>query len=603
MLVSAMSFANRELRFGAFELDLQNRELRKSGSRVKLQEQPFQVLAVLLERPGDVVTRDQLAQRLWPGLHVNFEHSLNTAVSALRQALGDSSRNSRFIETRQGVGYRFIAPIEPVPAKPRLTAAEDASNGPDGLDEAIDSIAVLPFECVGGVEALEHLATGIAESIIRNLSAVENVQVIACSTAFHFRGLAVEPRKVGEVLKVRAILSGRLELRGDEVLIAAGLVDVKTGAQLWSGRQAGMRAEVPALEKEISAAVFERLGSRAKSSGRRVVKSYTGNFEAYQNYVKGRYFHNKMSEADLHKSVAYFEAALAEDPSYALAYTGLADTYCLFATMNTMPPLEAQVRAKAYATAALRMDQDLAEAHASLAGLKKICEWDWAGGETEFRRALELDPNYASAHRRYASHLSSMGRHDEALLVIRRAQELDPLSLVVNMELAWDLYMARDFQASMEQSWKTLAMEPKFAPAQNTLGLAYEAMGMHDEAIVEFQNARDCSGSHPASIASLAHAYARAGDHGLAKATLCELEDMARHRYVSPYWLAVVHTGLGQCDPAFNWLRKAHAEHDPWLVWLKVEPRLDCLRPDARFDELLRSIRLSPSQSKRVAQA
>jgi tetratricopeptide (TPR) repeat protein len=252
---------------------------------------------------------------------------------------------------------------------------------------------------------------------------------------------------------------------------------------------------------------------------------------------------------------------------------------------------------------ALRIDQDLAEAHASLANLKWLCEWDWAGAEASYRKALELNPNDASGHRLYASHLSSMGKHDEALLSIRLAQELDPLSLVVNMELAWQLYLARDFHAAMEQSWKTLAMEPKFAPAQNTLGLAYQAMGTHEEAILEFQNAVNCSGGHPASIASLAHAYAKGGEIRRAKEALRELELLTQHRYVSPYWLALVYAGLGQQDAAFEWLSKAGAERDVWLVWLKVEPRFDCLRRDPRFDDLLRMMRLSPSQSKRFVQA
>jgi TolB-like protein/tetratricopeptide (TPR) repeat protein len=589
-----MSSLTRRLRFGPFEFDLQNRDLRKSGSRIKLQEQPFQVLALLLETPGDLVTRDRLAQHLWPGLHVNFEHSLNAAMSALRQALGDSSRNSRFIATQPGVGYRFIAPIETVPSAETV--------GSHGSDEAIDSIAVLTLEYSGEGQELDCLADGIAASIISNLSANESMRVIAAGTAFAFRGAGVEARKVGELLKVRAVISGRLALCGDEVTITAEVVDVKTGAQLWAGRYTCMRAEVPAMEQEIAATIFKQLGPTSNSGAGRVVKPYPGNFETYQNYLKGRYFHTKMTEEDLHKSVAYFEAALAEDPSCAPAYAGLADTYCLFAVMNIIPSQEAHAHAKPYATAALRIDQDLAEVHAALANLKWLCEWDWAGAEASYRKALALNPNYEPGHRLYAAHLSSMGRHDEALRAIRVAQELDPLSLVVNMELAWQLYLARDFQAAMEQSWKTLAMEPKFAPAQNTLALAYQSMGMHEEAIVEFQNALNCSCSHPASMASLAHAYARGGDIRRAKEGLRELEQLSQHRYVSPYWLALVHAGLGQQDAAFECLSKSRAERDVWLVWLKVEPRFDCLRRYPRFDELLRTMRFSPSQAKQFAQ-
>ncbi|MDQ6760611.1 MAG: winged helix-turn-helix domain-containing protein, partial [Acidobacteriota bacterium] len=357
------------LRFGSFELKLADRDLRNNGVRVKLQEQPFQVLKLLLEQPGDVVTRRQLAEHLWPGLHVNFERSLNTAVNALRQALSDSSRNPGFIETIPGLGYRFVAPVEPASANSRST-----------------------------------------------------------------------------------------------------------------------------------------------------------NSEAHQNYLKGRYFHNKMTEADLHKSIAYFQAALAEDPCYALAYSGLADTYCLFASMGVLPPREAYASAKEYAAEALRLDDNLAEAHASLASVKHLFEWDSAGSEPGYRRALKSNPNCTSGLLAYATQLSAMGRHEEALRHVRSAQQLDPLSLVVNTDMAWHSYLARNFRESMQQSWKTLAMEPGFAPAQNTLGLAYQAMGMHDEAILELQNARACSGRRPISSASLAHAYAQAGQHDHARVALRELK-------------------------------------------------------------------------------
>ena len=432
------------VQFGVFEVNLRERELRKFGLRVKLQQKPFQILQRLLETPGEFVSREELARALWPDLHVLFDRSLNTAVNALRRALSDAGRNPRFIESRQGLGYRFIAQVE-------------------------------------------HIQT-------------EQAPI----------GARSQPRST----------------------------------------------------------------------------------EAHRDYLKGRYFSNKLSAEDLHKSVAHFESALARDPGYAPAYTGLADTYIQFAFQGMLPAQESFAHAKKFAAAALRIDDHLAEAHTSIAGVKRYCDWDWTGAEAAYRRALELNSNDPRAHRLYADYLSTMGRSEEALREIGAAQELDPLSLVINMEMAWILYIARDFQGAAEQSWKTLAMEPRFAPAQNTLGLAYQQMGMIEEAIVELDNARACSGEHPAAQAALAHALAIAGRRAEAETLMEQLKTMSRARNVSWYWLAIVYTALGACDAAFESLHEACENREAWLVWLKVEPRYDPLREDARFDLLLRRIGL-----------
>jgi DNA-binding winged helix-turn-helix (wHTH) protein/Flp pilus assembly protein TadD len=432
------------IQFGVFELNLRERELRKFGLRVKLQQKPFQILHRLLETPGEFVSRDELAQHLWPNLHVLFDRSLNTAVNALRRALGDAGRNPRFIESRQGLGYRFIAQVE-------------------------------------------HIQTGHAPTGVR--------------------------------------------------------------------------------------------------SDRRST-------EAQRDYLKGRYFSNKLTAEDLHKSIAHFESAVARDPGYAPAYTGLADTYIQFAFQGMLPARESFANAKKFAEAALRIDDHLAEAHTSIAGVKRYCDWDWTGAEVAHRRALELNSNDPRAHRLYADYLSTMGRSEEALREISAAQELDPLSLVINMEMAWILYIARDFQGAAEQSWKTLAMEPRFAPAQNTLGLAYQQLGMIEEAIVELDNARACSGEHPAAQAALAHALAIAGRRAEAEILMEQLKRMSRARNVSWYWLAIVNTGLGAWDAAFDSLHEAYENQEAWLVWLKVEPRYQPLREDARFGHLLRRMGL-----------
>ncbi len=436
------------LRFGNFEVDLENRELRKHGIRIKLQRKPFQILEFLLRTPGQLVLRTDLAQYLWPGLHVSYDRSLNTAVNALRRALSDTSRNVRFIETRTGFGYRFTAHVEEVAAG-----------------------------------------------------------------------------------------SARIQLVHSNVATA----------------------DVP------------------------------------QDCLKGRYFCHKLTEEDLHKGVAQFNAALAQDADCAFAYAGLADAYCLSALLNMAPAGEIYPRAKELALNALRARQDLGEAHAALASVKRLFEWDWPGAEAEYLTALVLSSNAAIVHQAYGAHLAATGRADDALRELRRSEEIDPLSPICHVGVAWGLYVARDFQGASEQSWKVLAMEPKFGAAQYTLGLAYAQMGLTEDAIVELGNARTCSGDQPAVLAALAQVHAVAGESAAASRLIRELEDLARRRYVSSYWLAMVHTGLGDPQRAFELLDRAYRERDVWLTWLKVEPRFDSLRQEPRMQDLLRKIGLGPA--------
>jgi len=442
--------ARPRLRFGPFEVDLENRELRKHGIRIKLQRKPFQILEFLLRKPGQLVMRNDLAQLLWPGMHVSFDRSLNTAVNALRRALGDTSRNARFIETRTGFGYRFMVSVEEV----------------------------------GG----------------------------------------------------------------------AGSAHAEAGIQLVHSNAAG--AETP------------------------------------RDCLKGRYFCHKLTEDDLHKGMAHFNAALAQDPNCAYAYAGLADAYCLSALLNMGPPGEIYRRAKETALSALRARQDLGDAHASLASVKRLFEWDWDGAEAEYLTALVLSSDSAMIHQAYGAHLAATGKFEEALRELRRSEEIDPLSPMVNVGVAWGLYVARDFQGASEQSWKVLAMEPKYGAAQYILGLAYAQMGLTEDAIVELHNARTCAGDQPAVLAALAYVNAGAGESSEAAGLLGELENLSQRRYVSPYWLGLVHAGLGDRAHALKLLDRACADRDVWLTWLGVEPRFDALRTEPRFQELLRNVGL-----------
>jgi TolB-like protein/tetratricopeptide (TPR) repeat protein len=574
----------RRLRFGVFELDLQDRELRKCGINLRVQQKPFQVLELLVRNPGRFVTRLELAHHLWPDLHVSFDRSLNTAVNVLRQALGDSSRSCRYIETRSGFGYRFIADLEEI---------SEPGAGLRPPDVNTDSIAVLPFDNLATDPDIALLADGIVEGIIATLSSLENLRVIARSTVFRFRGPENEPRAVGNQLNVRVVLGSRIAKRGSSYVISTELIDVQTGHLLWGEQYSRMPSEIFGVARSIATQLVKVLnvppGTRKT---KRFHKDYTANLDAHQDYLKGRYFYNKMTEEDLRKSIAHFQASLSEDPDHALSYAGLADTYTLFAFLGILAPREAHRQVKHLTRTALEIDGDLAEAYASLANVKRVFDWDWPGAEAAYLRALELNPNYADGHHSYAAHLSAMQRHDDAMREIWTAQQLDPLSLVINMQVALNFYMARDFRGALEQAWKTLVLEPKFAAAQHTLGLAYEQLEMNDEAVTEFQNARMCSGGHPATIAALGHAYAIAGNEDEALQALRELDQLSKARYVSHYWAALVYAGLAMDDCALDALEKACADRDVWLIWLKVEPRFDRLRSSVRFHDLLRKLRL-----------
>ncbi len=552
--------------------------MRKRGLRLRLQRKPFQILELLLARRGELVTRKEIAEKLWPGLHVNFEHSLNTAVNSLRLALNDSPRTPRFIETRPGLGYVFVAPVESLETSaPALSTAD-----------RIDSIAVLPFENTAHDPAVDYLGDGIAENIINSLSVISGLRIVARSTAFRYRDPSIAPSEAGKQLNVRALLTGKVAQRGEALNISAELIDSQTSWRLWGEQYERPVADLMTIERSIATKISSALRTHLDGHQRvRIAKQETGNLEAHQNYLKGRYFYNRMTPDALRTSVGYFEAAIDADPGYAQAYAGLADAYSLFAFMNLIPTDQALIRSRDLATAALGLDDELPEAHLSLAGVKKLYEWDWDGAEREYLRALELNPNYATARQWYADHLSAQGRSEEALREIRLAQQLDPLSLLINMEVAWNLYMARDFKASREQSLKTLALEPHFPAALHTLGIACEQLGEFDEAITHFRNGSALSGNHPAALASLAHGYAASGRPDEARNILANLPED-----VSPFALSLVHCELREDDTAIAKLQEGLERRDVWMVWLGVEPRLDRLRPDPRFAELLRRMGL-----------
>jgi DNA-binding winged helix-turn-helix (wHTH) protein/Flp pilus assembly protein TadD len=452
-----------KLRFGAFEVDLEQRELRKSGLRVRLQEKPFQILELLLRADGHLVTRKELAAALWPSLHVSFDQGLNTAVNALRQALGDSSKSCRYIETRSGLGYRFVAPVEKV-----LTPVPNADS--------------------------------------------------------------TSPR--------------------------------------------------------IGQATREETGERS---------------EAHHEYLKGRHFLERMTEAGTRKSIAYFESAVSQDSNHSLALSGMADAYGALAILNVLPPHEARPKVERLVSAALEGNPDAAETHLSVALLRRTFYWDWEGSISALERASDLNPRCASIHRELALQLCACGTPQAAVNFAAKALEPDPLSLANNAAYAWVLYLAGNYVEAQQQCWKTLALDAALPSAQHTLGLAYEQLGLVEEAITEFENARRCWDDNPAAVAALAHIYGVSALRDEAHRTIDELKASSRNRYVSPYWFAIAQAGLGNVGFTLEALEQSLEERDVWLIWMCADPRLKALRVERRFERIARDVGLKKISSAQLS--
>jgi TolB-like protein/DNA-binding winged helix-turn-helix (wHTH) protein/Tfp pilus assembly protein PilF len=620
------------IRFGIFEVDLQAGELRRRGLKVQLQQQPFQILAMLLECPGEVVTREEIQKRLWPtDTFVDFDRGLNRATNRLRESIGDEAGNPRFIETLPRRGYRFIGHIEKLDGG--RNTAELVSGQDDAVftnrrrhlpsfgrarprigfaiaiiilgllalaawffflrprDGAIQSVAVLPFINASADSNAEYLSDGITESLINNLSQLPNLRVMARSTVFRYKGKDIDPQKIGNDLHVQAVLSGRLLQQGNVLVIQAELMDVKTGTQVWGGQFNRSVEDVLALQYDLSSEMAEKL--RLKLTGdekQRLAKRYTEDAEAYQFYLKGRYYWNKRSPEGTRKAVSYFQQAIDKDPSYALAYAGLADAYTYLSFFNLAPPRDAMPRAKAAAMKALEIDEHLAEAHISLGYISFAYDWDWSAAGKHFDQALALNPTLTRTHNFYPLYLSSRGMAQQALAVAKAALDLDPASPSVSHYLALQLYMARQFDQAIEQCHKTLDLDPNFAIAYQVLGQAYLAEGMNREAepVLEKYSALSQGGAD--SLALLGYSHARLGERNQALRTIEELKATSKKSYVPAFYFAMIYAALEDKDQAFMQLEKGYDERFTRFAYLKLEALWDPLRSDERFSDLVRRV-------------
>ncbi len=461
--------------------------------------------------------------------------------------------------------------------------------------KAIDSIAVLPFENLSHDSNTEYLSDGITETIINNLSQSPKLKVMARSTVFSYKGQQIDSRKVGNELEVRAVVTGRVQLLGDHLTIAIELVDVADGSQLWGERYSRKMTDIFALQEEISEQISAKLRLKLTSSlKKRLSRLHTKNSEAYQLYLMGRYFWNKRTEEDANKGIEYFHRALSFDPNFALAFCGLADCQTLLGDVGiqAMLPKEAFLQGEQSATRALQIDDALAEAHGTM-GHISMHLFDWPRAGSELQRAVELNPNYAQAYVWYAYYLAFTGHCADSLAAIDRSLKLDPLSLPVNKSAAELLYFAGRFDESIDQFHKSMELDPDKPQAHLELGRVYENRKMFEAAITELTKGRELSHDSPESLASLAHCYAVSGATSEAKALLRDLTQLSEHRYVSPYDLALLHSGLGQKQEAFEWLDRAYEMHDGWMIYVTVDPRWRPVREDARFADIVRRVGLA----------
>jgi eukaryotic-like serine/threonine-protein kinase len=463
-----------------------------------------------------------------------------------------------------------------------------------GRAPTLDSIAVLPFAFTNPDADTEYLRDGIPDSVISRLSELGSLKkVISSSSTARYKNRVVDPKQVGHELGVVAVLTGRIQRTGRGVSVSAELVNTEDGSLIWSRHYEQPLGAVLTLDETIARDTVEQLRLRLTGENKeRLLRRATESPEAYQAYLRGRFYWNKRTRDGLMKGVTYFQKAIAKDPAYAPAYAGLSDSYCLLARYAYAPPNEAMPKAKAAAEKALEIDARLGEAHASLAYLKRQYEWDWPGAEAEFRKAIEFSPNYATAHHWYAMLLSQLARHEEAVARVARALELDPLSLIINTNVAWAYYFARQYDRAIEQFKRTIEMDLGYAVAHMRLGQTYIQKGMLEQAVAEFRKAVALSPESTEILAGLAHACAVSGNTREAGEILQKLSTLPSDQYVSPYDLAVAHAGLGQNARALDLLEKGFGERAN-MVFIKVEPRLDGLRAEPRFQAILRKMNLA----------
>ena len=638
-------------RFGVFEVDLRRAELRKQGMKVKLCGQPFQILAVLLEHPGELVTREEIRGKLWAGdTFIDFEHSVNSSVQRLREALGDAAEHPRYIETLPRHGYRFIAAVEPVAPVPSLATGgggevrfqvradwtfglQEPETPPrrkwwlvvasaavivalmallvarnvGGLRERvlqavgaarepplqIQSIAVLPFDNLSHDPEQEYFADGMTEELITNLGRISALRVISRTSVMQYKGTKKPLPQIARELNVDAIVEGTVQRSQNRVHITANLLHAPSDRHLWAESYERDLRDVLTLQGEVARAIAEEIKIKITPQEQaRLTSAPAVNPEAYRLYLQGRYQASKRTLPGFEKSTLLFQQALEKDPGYSLAHAGLAETYGLLPFYGGASPHEAFPKAKVAALKALELDSSLAEGHAALGFVLFYGDWDWTAAERELKHAIELNPGYVISHHWYAEYLAAMGRHDQAIAEIKRAQELDPLSPLLLSVGGRVFNLARRYDEAIEQCRKALELDSNYAVTHSNLGSSFLGKQMYEEAAAEFILADRGQGKTNSSGQALA--YALTGKRGEALKILKRLREPSSRLELNSLMGATLYLALGEKQGALDWLERAYQEHDPYAPFWNVSPALDPLRSDPRFQDLLRRMNFPP---------
>jgi TolB-like protein/DNA-binding winged helix-turn-helix (wHTH) protein/Flp pilus assembly protein TadD len=635
-----MNHLPEQVSFGQFRLDLRTRELFKNGDTFNLQEQPFLVLKALLEQPGQLVTREELIQRLWSAdTFVDFEHSLNKAVKRLREALHDSAEEPRFIETLPRRGYRFIGTLATIPnVTPDSPATDPKTEGakqppivssPQSLrghtaalmsalalvlvvsaaglwlavrreqnshaitkDAPIRSLAVLPLENLSGDASQDYFADGMTDQLITDLGQIGELRVISRTSAMQYKGAHKSLPQIARELNVDAVVEGTVVRSGDRVRITAQLIQARTDRHLWAQDYHGDVRDVLGLQNQVARAIAEQVLIKLTAAQKaNLENSQAVNPKAHELYLKAHFYHEKDVDQGFQKAIELFDEAIGQQPDLALAYAGKANAYVRLGHTLALPPEQAFPSAKAAALKALTIDANNSEAHVALGQAEFLYDWNFAAAEGEFQRAILLNPNSSSAETAYSSFLNAMGRPDESIGRARRALDVDPVSLFAMDNLGAQLYWARRYDEAVEEGRKGLEMDSSRVQNRFFLGAALEQKREFPEAIMQLEKAVELS-HDKWGMAFVAHARALSGDKPGARKILAELERLSNDTYVSPWWRAIVYPDLGDKEKAFYWLEKAYQGREHDLVFSKVWPMFDSLRSDPRYQDLMRRVGL-----------
>lgn len=593
--------------FDSFRLDAIRRLLWRNGTHVPLTPKAFDLMLALVQHHGAVLEKAEIMRLLWPNLAVE-ENNLTVIISALRKALCESPEEHKYVVTIPKRGYCFVAQVNEVWGTKSGTSAAAASADKSKTGEVGEewshhsshtkTISVLPFRTISNVQNEDYLGIGISEALITKLGSIRQILVRSNSTVLSQTALRQDPLQMGRKLGIDFFLEGWVQKADHRIRVTIQMIDVNDGSSVWSGKFDALFTDIFEVQDTISEQVTRALMLRLSGEERKqLTKRHTENSEAYRAYLKGRYFWNKRLVNDLERACEHFRLATELDPDFALAYVGLADCYNMLSFFSGFSPKEFYPKAREAVARARDLDEELAEAHASLALVEMMSDWDWAAAEKGFKHAIKLNSMYTPARQWYAKLLTALGRHDEALTQIRMAQDLDPLSLIIGAIVGFVYYYARQYDEVIYQSRKNLELDPHFTLTYWDLGWAYQQKGMFDEAIATFKKAVSLSGGGTKMVSELAYTYAISGRKSEAETELKRLLRLSKKHYISPYEIAIIYVGLGEKNQALTWLEKAIEDRAWESICLRVEPKLDGIRSDSRFIKLTRRIGLSDQKS------